>query len=178
MPLPGLRWRHVVISTLHSWLPGDERGFRSKDRKIHSGGDYRNPPPLGEHAGLLRYSRSISGDPVVIPQSHRPIVGRAILAKLRKLGFRAVALAVAGMHAHLLVELPDEVKRIKQLIGQCKTVSSHAIRDALPGRVWGHDGGYKPVDDTAHQRNVYRYILRQKGAWVWSFKDGEWVNPS
>ena len=29
MPEEGKRWRHVIISTLNSWLPGDPRGFRT-----------------------------------------------------------------------------------------------------------------------------------------------------
>src|SRR5262249_17500638 len=52
MPAEGKLWRHVIISTLNSWLPGDPRGFRAVNHKIHSSGDYKNPPP-GEHAGLL-----------------------------------------------------------------------------------------------------------------------------
>jgi hypothetical protein len=50
MPLPGMAWRHLVIFTHNSWLPGDPRGFRSQNHKILSSGDYKNPPPPGEHA--------------------------------------------------------------------------------------------------------------------------------
>jgi REP element-mobilizing transposase RayT len=172
-----MRWRHMVISTVNSWLPGDPRGFRSRDHDVHSSGDYKNPPPPGEHEGLYNYSREISSDPVVIPRDLRPTVGQAILRKLKKLDHRVLALAVAGMHVHMLVELPDSRSLIGHIIGQCKTVSSHAIRDRLPGRVWGAGGGFKPVDDEKHHRNVYLYILRQPDAWVWSFKDEEGANP-
>ncbi len=172
MPRPGMRWRHVTIGTWNSWLPGDARGFRSKQHKVHSSGDYRSPPPEGEHAGLHRYSERISAEPVLIPVDARPIVGVAILKKLGKLEYRILVLAVAGMHSHMLVELPDDLKTIKQIIGQCKTVSSHAVREQLPGRVWALRGSYKPVDEPVYQRNVYHYILNQENAWVWSHKDG------
>lgn len=102
MPRPGMRWRHVVFSTVNSWLPGDPRGFRSRNHQIHSSGDYKNPPPAGEHAGLFRYSKHISGPPVVIPRDLRATVGQAVLAKLRKLAYRVLAIAVSGMHVHTL----------------------------------------------------------------------------
>ncbi len=160
-----------VIGTLNSWLPGDQRGFRSKHHKVHSSGDYKNLPPEGEHAGLLKYSEQISGPPVIIPRELREVIGRKILEKLRKLGHRVLAIAVGGMHTHFLAELPEAIATVRHIVGQCKTVSSHAIRDRLPGRVWGHRGKFKPVDDAQHQRNTYHYILGQEDAWIWSFKD-------
>jgi REP element-mobilizing transposase RayT len=172
MPNPGMRWRHVTISTYNSWLPDDPRGFRSKKHRIHSSGDYRNPPPAGEHSRLHRYTKQISGQPVVIPADARSIVGKAILKKLDKLGYRILVLAVAGMHAHMLVELPDDDKTVKGIIGQCKTVSSHSVRKKLPGRVWAIQGSFIPVDDPVYQKNIYYYVLRQEDAWIWSYKDG------
>ncbi len=56
MPTPGKCWWHNILSTHGSWLPGNPRGFRSRNHRIHSSGDYKNPPPLGEHAGLHRLS--------------------------------------------------------------------------------------------------------------------------
>jgi hypothetical protein len=166
-----MQWCHVIISTHNSWLPGDPRGFRAKDHKIHSSGDYKSPPPIGEHAGLHVYSKRISGDAVVIPALLRPTVGGEILAKLRKLRYRCLALSVAVTHAHIQVELPDDLPKIRHLIGQCKAAASHAIRDRLPGRVWARDGAYIPIDDPEHQRNVFNYILSQEDAWIWSYKD-------
>jgi REP element-mobilizing transposase RayT len=170
-----MRWRHVVISTYNSWLPGDPRGFRSKKHKIHSSGDYKHRPPVGEHSGLHGYSQKISGQPIVIPADLRAEVGMAMLGKIQKLKYRILVLAVAGMHTHMLIELPDNMDEIRQIIGQCKTVASHKIRDRLPGRVWARVGSFDPVDDADYQRNTYHYILRQKDAWIWSYRDGEVV---
>ena len=173
MPKPGMRWRHIVISTLNSWLPGDPRGFRTRKHKIHSSGDYKNPPPAGEHAGLRHFSMQISGQKVVIPKHLRETAGRAILKKYRKLQYRVLAISVSATHSHSLAELPDEIKVVRHIVGQCKTTSSHAVRNEIPGRVWGAGGGFKPVDTPEHQGRVYRYILGQKDAWVWSYKDEE-----
>ena len=171
MPLPGKRWRHVTISTYGSWLPGDPRGWRSKKHRRHSNGDYKSPPPRGEHAGLHDYSKAIGGKPVVIPKQLRPVVGRKILQKLIKLDHRILAMSVAGMHVHMLVELPCHLKAVRKEIGLCKSASSHAIRRELPGRVWAVDGDFEPVDSPQHERRVYRYILDQAGAWIWCWRD-------
>src|SRR5205814_7189946 len=65
MPRPGMMWRHVVISTRRSWLHGDRRGFRSRGHRIHSSGDYRDPPPQGEHEGLLGYHETRAKGPAI-----------------------------------------------------------------------------------------------------------------
>lgn len=171
MPQDGMRWRHAVLNTHNSWLPGDPRGFRSFQHKIHSNGDYKTPPPAGEHQGLFRFTQGISGKPVLIPEDCRNKVGIAMLRKLRKLNYACLAISVSGMHAHVQVELPDDLPVVRQIMGQCKTVSSHAIRAVLPGRVWGRDGSFTPIDDPEHHRNVFHYILGQEDAWTWSYKD-------
>ena len=167
MPGSDLCWRHVVICTLNSWLPGDPRGFRTRDHKLHSSGDYKHRPPRGEHTGLHRYSRSVSGQPVIIPPALREAVGRVILDKIEH---RVLALAAAGMHTHLLAELPVDLTASKRIIGRCKATASHAIRNTLPGRVWAHDGDFKPIRDYRHHRNAYRYILDQDDAWIWDYR--------
>jgi REP element-mobilizing transposase RayT len=165
-------WRHVVISTHNSWLPGDPRGFRTRHHKIHSSGDYRHLPPPGEHAGLHRYSKQICEEPIIIPWEMRAAAGRAIVRKLHKMEYRILAASVAGMHSHTLVELPEDIRAVRRIVGQCKSVASHAIRETLPGRVWGYGGSFTRVKDKRHQKNVFQYILDQEDAWTWSYRDG------
>ncbi len=172
MPKPGMRWRHVTLGTHNSWLPGDPRGFRSNQHKIHSSGDYKHPPPPGEHAGLFAYAKSISGPAIIIPQDCRAMVGKKILKKLHECKYETLAFAVGGMHTHIQVELPDSLPLIRAIIGNCKRAASHAIRAAIPGQVWGRDGNYKPIDDVEHQQKVYQYIRAQENAWIWCFEDG------
>ncbi len=179
MPNPGNKWRHVVISTLNSWLPGDPRGWRSKKHRKHSSGDYKNPPPPGEHAGIFRHSQKISDDPVCIPRNARKLACMTIVEELEDKGYRVLMVGVGAVHAHILVELPDDVVRVKTIVGDCKRKSSHAIRDILPGRIWAHGGRFDRVEDEEHHRNVYGYILEHidEGAYVWSYRAEERLGP-
>jgi len=43
---------------------------------------------------------------------------------------------VAGVHVHILVELPDDVRQMRQLIGRAKTAACYAVRQELPGKIW------------------------------------------
>jgi hypothetical protein len=136
MPHPGMRWGHINFHTLNSWLPGSPKGFRTRDHKIHSSGDYKRPPPVGEHEGLYRYSKEISGEPIVIPPVLRETIGKKILEKLDRYSYRVLSVSVGAKHVHVLTELPDDRGRVKAVIGECKAVSSHAVREVLPGSKW------------------------------------------
>src|ERR1051325_12044243 len=128
MPAEGKRWRHVVISTLNSWLPGEPRGFRAVKHKIHSSGDYKKPPPPGEHTGLYRYRKKISGDKVVIPRELRDKIGTEIRDELIRLEHQILVISVAATHCHLQAELPDDKKQIRRIMGECKRKASVAVR--------------------------------------------------
>jgi REP element-mobilizing transposase RayT len=170
MARPGMQWRHIVFCTHNSWLPGDPRGFRNKKHRIHSSGDYKNPPPAGEHAGLFQHAKKISGEPVVIPKELQERMGRAMLAELQKQDCTVLAIAVAANHVHILVEMPKEPTKYRAIVGRCKTAACYAGRTEMPGRIWGRNATYKPIKDQQHQRNTYRYVLNQKDAWTWSFR--------
>lgn len=173
MPLPGKNWFHTTFSTHNSWLPGDPRGFRSRHHKIHSSGDHRNPPPRLEHAGLHRYAKSISGQPIILDHEQRAIAGKAVRQTLERHKHKLLVIAVGGMHVHLLVELPGVLQDAKDAIGFAKVSASMRLNKMLPGKVWARGCSNKPIRDEAHQRNTFQYILnhRDEGAWVWTFRD-------
>ena len=173
MPAPGLVWRHVIIGTHNSWLPGDPRGFRCHDHKIHSSGDYRHPPPAGEHRGLHVHWQALGGAPVQIPPTMRRIIGQALVTRLIRRGLRALVVAVCAQHAHLLTELPYNHAAQRGVIGQCKSASSHAAGHTLPGRVWSAGATFVPIRDRRQQLQVFRYITAhtRQGAWVWTWRD-------
>lgn len=167
-------WRHVIINTRGTWLHGDPRGFRNRKHRIHSSGDYRNPPPHGEHAALHEYHKDRSAREVHIGRDHRAVIGREIVRHLQTRGYRTLAIAVTKVHAHLLVELPDSLDDVKAIIGDAKRLSSRAVKPSMPGRIWAAGGTYKRVVEQSHQKRAFDYILygQGEGAWTWSFRDG------
>ena len=175
MPAPGKRWRHIIVNTKCSWLHGDGRGFRDRDHRLNSSGDYKNPPPEDEHGGLRDYYEKRSGDQVEIPVAARPLIGHAIIENLTGRGHRLLAVSVSKLHAHFVVELPDSVKALKTIVGWAKQKSSRAVTHILSGEVWSAGEAYKPIDDPGHLRRAVKYVLDQKkqGAWVWSYKEGD-----
>ena len=158
---------HITWGTYGSWLPGDPRGFRTRHHRLHIDGDYRHPPAPGTYDGLHAYVRgNLKQSPVVIPGDLRETVGRACLARFAEEGAAVAALSIGGKHAHAAVACPSV--GLKQMVGRVKKVSSHRVRDRLPGRLW--QGGCRPVRvrDDAHWRNVLDYIAdHAPHAWVW-----------
>ena len=174
MPTAGKKWRHVIINTHSSWLLGDARGFRSRRHRIHSSGDYRRPPPKGEHEGLYRYQVGKFGPEIHIDCDLRPTIGRTLLQQLERCGHEVLAVAATKAHVHLLVELPDNIVRVKGIIGEAKRHASRSVKAQLPGTIWARGGTFKRVNSYNHQRSAYEYILYDQGdgAWTWSYRDG------
>ncbi|MEM6333481.1 MAG: hypothetical protein AAF823_09105 [Planctomycetota bacterium] len=165
-----LIWRHLTLGTHRSWLPGDPRGFHTRHHKTHSSGDYRTPPPPGEHLGLQQRSAQ-SGTPITIPTQLRGTIGRAFIQHLDTP--QLLAIAVAGQHLHALAKLPADTAQTRRIVGQAKRKSSRAARHALPGRIWAAGGSYLPIRDRSHHRNAFNYILSHanQGAWTWRFDE-------
>jgi REP element-mobilizing transposase RayT len=175
MPTPGKRWRFVTFGTHNAWRPGDERGWRSRGHKLHSSGDYKSPPPLKEHAGLRRWVNERAGTPVIIPLNVRSIIADRIADTLIEMGHRVLAASVSGMHAHVVVELPDNMPLIRAIVGEAKKESSRAVRKQMPGRIWAAGGDYDPIDDRNHLASAMNYVLMKQGpgARTWSYRNAK-----
>jgi hypothetical protein len=169
MPTKGKAGWRVDIGTFCSWLPGDQRGFRSHDHNIHSSGDYKNPPPIDEHEGLRDYHEDRSPKPIDLPRALRLRVAAAIAGALMKGGHRVLVVSCADRHAHIVSELPVDLRAFNKAIGDAKARSSLAIRRWLPGRVWAHDDKHDMLDTRSYQLNAFRYVRNKQGpkAAVW-----------
>ncbi len=158
---------HISWGTYGSWLPGDPRGFRTRGHCEHVTGDYKNPPAPGKYKGLHAHAKaSLKKPPVSIPPELREIVGRQCLKQLDKEGVEVFVISVDSWHVHVAVDCAAE--GLKLMVGRVKKVSSHKVRDRIPGRLW--QAGCHPVAvrDERHWHNVLRYILdHAPEAWVW-----------
>ena len=169
---PGKRWRHVIFNTHNSWLHGDTRGFRNRNNRIHSSGDYRNPPSRFEHSGLRDYHEQRSGTIFRFSKKALEPIGLAIVESLKKGSHGLAALSVNPTHVHLLSELPDNVDDIKKIVGWCKFFATRAARNVEPRlkdvELWAQGETYKPVDDPAHFAQTKRYITTRQGTDAWA----------
>ena len=109
----------------------------------------------------------------MIPVEVREFAGRAFLKRMRKASCPVLALAVADRHLHALVEMPDDRKAIRRIVGWGKSSASEAMQPTLSGNIWAEGGEFKMINDKSHQENAYLYILLDQGAdaWTWSYRD-------
>jgi REP element-mobilizing transposase RayT len=159
-------WRHVMVNTHCTWLPGATKGFRNRKHRIHSSGDYKHPPPEREHQGLREFNQQRAGEPIEIPPDQREAIGRAFVKHLRKAGYTILAVSVSAEHVHALVLLPDHRATIRRIIGRCKQYGTRAARPRITGELWADGGEFKRVKDRSHQLRVYVYILTKQGPWA------------
>jgi len=162
---------HITWGTYGSWLPGDPRGFRTGKGREHVPYDYKNPPPPGLYAGLHAYARrSLKKAPVSIPKDLRQAVGCRCLDQFAKENVAVFVMSVGGEHVHAAIECPAE--GLKQVIGRAKKVSSHGVRDRIPGRLWQAGCRAIPVHSDDYWRTLLQYIQdHAPHAWVW-FRGG------
>ena len=170
----GHAWFHLILNSRGSWNHGDPRGFRSRKHRIHSSGDYKSPPPVGEHSGLLRYRLQQSQDAVRLSRALMETLCKSLLSRFNDDG--CVVLAIAGVtnHVHLLQSLPCDLELSRKIIGRAKGAASRAVSRILPGKVWAQGHHVERIKDRDHQRSTFAYILRHDGpnSWRWSFRDG------
>jgi len=164
-------WRHIIVNTKSTWLHGDPRGFRNRDHRIHSSGDYKNPPPPTEHAGLFNWMNERAGPPEFMEDSWLPLILDAYKARLTKEGFCVVAISAGKAHAHSLTLLPDEPSTVKLIVGRCKRNMCEAIKKFHTGPLWAGGGEYKRVTTLSHFVNVINYIAKQDKSFVWADED-------
>jgi len=166
------KWFHITFSTYGSWLPGDARGFRSWRHRVHSSGDYKNPPPPGEHEGLRGYAQArMTRPPVTLTREQRRTCVLAMVEKLQEKGAEVLAIPVGARHVHVQARIENHTAR--KIIGLAKQTASHRIRDEIPGTIWAGRSRTEPITNKNHQQALFHYIVRHRreGAFVWTFRD-------
>lgn len=164
-----LKWHHVTITAYGWWLPGDPRGFRTKQHREHVEGDYKSPPTADYSERLKRSRDLLRHPPVPIAVADRPLVTRILLRTLDYHGLDAACIATAATHAHLLCKLPTG--KPKAVVGVLKREVSLQLRDRYALPFWAGRCHHVWASDCGHWSNVMRYVARHAdrgGAlWVW-----------
>ncbi|MCC7406688.1 MAG: hypothetical protein IT442_01360 [Phycisphaeraceae bacterium] len=177
-------WYHCVLTTYGAWLPGDERGFRTRHHREHVEGDYRKPPPKGVYAERLQEAAgAMKRDEVVLDRQRQEVVCTAMVSLLESLGVIVRIVAVGRTHAHLFVgferletspgiAMPggrrktreSEYAWIRRVVGLAKKHASHELRRAglsvEGGGIWGVRGRVVAITDQGHGKAVVGYIRK------------------
>jgi hypothetical protein len=139
-------WYHAMGNTFGTWLPGDDRGWRSWRHREHCEGDYKHPPTAaaGEHEERLRRSLALmKRHAVMLNPKQRAIAAQAMGEKLRELDVEVIELCVTAMHFHILARYaPLESRamamaRLYEKVGLVKGNMLEDGRDPLPRHVVG-----------------------------------------
>ncbi|MHB1157979.1 MAG: hypothetical protein ACYC26_14220 [Phycisphaerales bacterium] len=185
-------WYHCMANTYGTWLPGDPRGFRTRDHRHHIEGDYKSPPPPGLYEKHHAHAKQLlKHPPVHLTAQARTAAAEAIRYALVDVHHvELLALAVSAMHLHLLARFPSTPKPRfskqglptsalgdppRHYLGIAKKESAKSLARAVlvpTGGLWAARGKIKPITDRAHQLHVFQYILDHydESAAVWDFR--------
>jgi len=195
--LPWDDWYHCIGSTYAAWVPGDQRGFRTRHHREHVEGDYKHRPPQGKYDDALKRSRQLITRPAVaFDHDLRTEVCRLFAETLKFYNVEFIDLAVGREHWHLLARFTnaksprapvrgsaalkkrhaydyDPVPRL--VLGKVKSWTTKQLRergllDGIKGTPWAKRPKIKPIVDEKHWRNVMQYIADHvhEDAAVWS----------
>jgi hypothetical protein len=179
-PAPWNDWYHVTVHVYGSWLRGDPRGWRARHHREHVDGDYKNPPPKGKYDNLYELSKALmKRDPIKVARELRQFIADSIAEKLRMDGVEVLIVSMDSKHLYVLARFPERNPRIK--IGWAKKYATQKLKAhglavgfnlKLGEGIWGKRSHAEPIEDRAHQLNVFGYILDhlKRGARVWHFK--------
>ena len=171
------RWYHCTGSLFGNWLPGDPRGWRSRNHRLHVPGDYRQPPNPATFAEIHARSLSLRHKPAVwLSIVQRRVVCRAWGEALNHYGLAFGEIAIGSRHWHLVFACAD--RKPKTWVGRLKAWSVKRLQDhgcRPTGTVWAQGCRAGPIQNEAHLTNTRRYIADHfnQGAAVWSQLIGE-----
>src|SRR3954470_1193307 len=132
-------WFHIMCHTYGTCLPGDPKGFRTRDQREHVEGDYRNPPPKGKYDKRWQHSKDLmKRDPVYLNPAQQDRAVQEVVRSFRKWGIELRVLSIDPIHLHALARVIDGDPR--HYMGLAKKESSaYMKRDGLApdGGPWG-----------------------------------------
>ena len=165
-----LAWFHATVTTYGAWLPGDPRGFRTRDHREHIEGDYKAPPTVDYSRRQSRSQALMAQPAVTLAASHRLLVTDTFLRTLDYYGLDAACIATAGRHVHVLCKLPGRTGR-RVVAGMKRETTNRLKAHGHHGKVWANRSRIEPIRDCRHWSNTMGYIIRHEmrgGAlWVW-----------
>ena len=165
-PDPGAPCWLLTWTTYGTWLPGEERGFVSRARRMDDGHTIRNilgTPYDADQKDIEASARErMKGRPVALGSDHAGIVDSAFLETAETHGVRLIAYSVMSDHTHLLCQSDRTGSELMQVF---KGVSSRRLgqRFALGGspRWWTKSGSKRFIRKGDDPQAAIDYVCGQ-----------------
>ena len=147
MKLPWRNWYHLMASTFGQWLPGDDRGFRTRHHREHVEGDYKSPPPERKYeARHAHVKKSMKRPTVWLPEAAREKACREIAGALKQYGIEFIDLCVTATHLHLMARF-DSSSEVADMEGNPPTGVGGLSWEVLKSAVESAAGWFIDDDD-------------------------------
>jgi hypothetical protein len=173
-------WYHCMGHTYGTWLPGEEKGFRTRHHREHVEGDYKNPPPRGKYDGLKRQAQLLmKRQPIFLEPAQAALVVRLLVESLQRRGIEVAIASVDRVHFHILAKIPDG--RHRHWLGVAKKESSHYAKEAglgCEGGLWAVRTKAIPCTGRGHQVGAGKYIFDHREAGAHLFFLGRVTPPA
>ena len=175
-------WYHCVGNTYGTWLPGDPRGWHTREHRDHVEGDYTCPPPRGKYdTSHERSKRLMKRDAVTLYKDQQQIVLDVVAESLAFNEIPCPVISVSPTHAHVLARFvrgrrTSSGKLItdpaRHYFGIARKRASRRLSEngSIPrGGLWSKRTTVVPITDQSHFENAVDYIQRhiQEGAVIW-----------
>jgi hypothetical protein len=145
-------WFHIMFHTYGTWLPGDPKGFRTRHRREHVEGDYKNPPPKGKYDHLWQRSKNLmKRDAVYLTPAQRERAVDEFVRSFKKWSIPLRIMSIDRIHFHALARFPDNNPR--HYVGLAKKeCSAFMKRDGVApeGGLWAVRCECVPIADAQH----------------------------
>ncbi|MDX1961675.1 MAG: transposase [Pirellulales bacterium] len=159
----------LTWTTYGTWLPGEERGFVTKQRTLAGRNFIHNRPGTSiDHSvePLACYSHSLlKQPPVYLTRMHAEQLLPQFLETGNVRNWTLFAVAIMRNHIHLIVGVPGDPIPEK-ILGDFKSYGSRKLNqvqvDSPPPAWWTQSGSKRKITGENAIRAVVRYIQNQK----------------
>ncbi len=139
---------HLTWTTYGTWLPGDERGWLTRNaNEIHR----------GDREWQQQAVQNLKQDAFVLNDAQREIVRETIVTHCEFRRWKLHALNVRTNHVHLVVTADTAPERV---MDQFKAWCSRRLNERSENRErwWTRHGSTRWINDEAYLANAIRYV--------------------
>jgi hypothetical protein len=172
------KWWLISWTTYATWLPGDERGYRTWQGKQYVAPPKRYAKPgeptyrSGEHISVRELADSISDEPVYLTSTEMQIALDAMVEEIGKIPIVPAIMSIGDWHVHWLCYFGP--LKIRPTVSRVKAAASRELNlQWFQGRKpWTKGCNERSKSTRRECRNAYKYVRdhRDKGCLIYEWK--------